>query len=575
MDAPLSTDRIATPRSRSLLRAVGVFAFFALLIALKTWLVRGQMRIALGFASHDDQLFLRLALNLVRGKWLGPYDGLTLAKAPGYPLWMAFVHDLGVPLHIADTLLFALACVVVVRGLRPLLSRSVSGVLFVLLLFHPMSFTSMSLRYVRDSIYPAQTLLVLGCLFGIALRPPSWKSLAWGAGLGVSLAFFWLSREESIWLLPALLAGAVLFVWSQRGASRFWILGGATALLAVLPPVLAVERTASINHQRYGVRSHCEVLTPEFRAAYGAMTRVRIGPQYRYVPLSCAERNALYSCSPAFAELRRALEGDIGYAWFVISSRMLTLPPEAEGEIPGFWFLWALRDAVQEAGHSNTGAEALAFYARLAEEINAACAEGRLGGCEGERTSVVPRWRNEYFVPCLRETLTTVRILARLEGYSEGTESKSDRVTFELFRFLTHDRMAPVLEQGAAADEAPSEVVAEPALPGARRRAVLSGLASGYRFLFPFGLLAAAGLGLAAFARSSSRRRMRVRGVLLVLVFALGARLAMVAYLAATSFNASNARYLAPLDPLLLTCAVLLAADGWRALRSGAGDSLN
>jgi len=543
---------------------LGMLVLVALPVALKVWLVAGQMRVALGGSSHDDRLFLRLALNLTRGSWLGPYDRLTLAKAPGYPLWMAAVNATGVPLHTADTLLHALACFVLVRALRPLCSRSIQVVLFVLLLFHPMSFTATSLRYVRDSIYPAQTMLVIGCLFGIALRPPSWKTLAWGAGLGVSLAFFWLSREESVWLVPALLAGTVLFLWRHRRSGGAWVLGGAAVLLALLPPVLVVWRTAAINHERYGVRAYCEVLTPEFRAAYGALTRVQVGKQLRYVPVSSRAREALYGCSPAFRELRSGLEGDIGFAWRVISSRMLSLPAEAQGEIPGFWFLWAFRDTVQDAGHGETGAEALAFYARLAGEVNAACEDGRLGPCGSARASVVPQWRNAYFVPCLRETLTLLGILTRLDGFRPGFASKGKQTTIELFRVLTHDRLAPTSWPG---DQAGVHSESE---PGVRRRAVLSGWALGYRSVFPFGLTAAAVLGLMAVARRAARSRLRVGPVLLVLACALGTRLALVAYLAATSFNAANARYLAPLDPLLLTAAVLIAADAWRALRPSA-----
>jgi hypothetical protein len=61
--------------------------------------------------------------------------------------------------------------------------------------------------------------------------------------------------------------------------------------------------------------------------------------------------------------------------WAAESQRMLQTP---EGEIAGGWFPWALREAVQYAGHHTSASKAQAFYAGLSEDLNRAFDEGTL-----------------------------------------------------------------------------------------------------------------------------------------------------------------------------------------------------
>ena len=92
------------------------------LTALKLWLTRGPGVYAMGSAGLDDRLFIELAQHLVRGEWLGPYNELTLAKGPFYPLFIAATFLVGVPLFLAQHLLYAAACGLFVRALRPMVT---------------------------------------------------------------------------------------------------------------------------------------------------------------------------------------------------------------------------------------------------------------------------------------------------------------------------------------------------------------------------------------------------------------------------------------------------------------------
>ena len=64
---------------------------------------------AIGPAFHDDRLFVELAEHLVNGRWLGPYNQFTLAKGPMLSFFIAAAFKLGVPLLLAQQLLYAAA----------------------------------------------------------------------------------------------------------------------------------------------------------------------------------------------------------------------------------------------------------------------------------------------------------------------------------------------------------------------------------------------------------------------------------------------------------------------------------
>src|SRR5690606_13601142 len=108
------------------------------------------------------------------------------------------------------------------------------------------------------------------------------------------------------------------------------------------------------------------------------------------VPVTREAREKCYRVSPAFAELRPYLEGDIGYSWAGVSSPF-TGRPAAEREIAGGWFMWVQRGATAAAGYHRNAAEALAFYERTATEINAACDQDRVAAGP-RRDTLLPNW---------------------------------------------------------------------------------------------------------------------------------------------------------------------------------------
>lgn len=361
--------------------AVWLWAAVLLTVA-KLWLTRGQPVYAIGMAGHDERLFLTLAENIFQGNWLGTYDQLTLAKGAFYSIWVAFVFWIGLPLNFAQQLAYAGACAAVVIACRPALRfHSARLGLYALLLWNPMTYEAPTLgRVLRQNIYTPLTLLIFAALIALYYRrdQPVRRQIGWACTLGLSISAFWMTREESVWVLPSilLLSIAILVVAFRTSSVAGWaaVRSGMIALTCFAIPILIV---AAKNHAAYNWFGTVETKSAAFQDAYGAMMRVRVGPELTSVPVSRAAREAMYGVSPTFATLRPYLEGDVGRGWAEASTYVTHLPAE-QREIGGGWLIWALRDAVAAAGYTHNAGEAIAFYRRMADEINQACDDGRL-----------------------------------------------------------------------------------------------------------------------------------------------------------------------------------------------------
>ena len=410
---------------------------------LKLWLTRGQPIYGLGPAIHDDRLFAELAIHLVHGDWLGSYNQLTLAKGPGYPLFLAANFWLGLPLGVTQQLLYALACGAVVAALLPWLRRRILALaVYALLLWNPMSFEGPSLtRLMRQNLTTPLVLFILAGLIGLyARRHFSWRrQIPWAAGAGLAMGVFWLTREEGVWLIPGLAILGLGMAWKLRRCDRTHLrnllVSVAVFLVAWGAPIAAVS---CLNYAHYGWFGTVEFRAPEFNEAYGALTRINQIPVLSpAVVVSQQMRERAYSISPAFAELRPQLEGPVGEHW---------ADHEAYGpgsrEIRGGWFMWALRDAVAASGHAPNAKAALAYYRRIADEINAACDAGRVPS--GPRCSgYIPTISRGQIPALLSGGLDYFFFFIGFDSFSARTpDSTGDYAELLPLREITRDRLS-------------------------------------------------------------------------------------------------------------------------------------
>jgi hypothetical protein len=363
-----------------------------LLTAVRMWLdVAVQLR-AESAQSYDDALYARHAQSILRGEWLGPFDHLTLYKAPGYPLWIAVTHALGIPLLIAQSALHAGAGLVFVLTLRRFgLPRVLAVALFALYLFDPF----MEVRLLREGIYGSLLVVTVAAAAALsanlrARRPALWSALI----LGVVTAAAWLTREESVMVLPAIvIALAPAACKAMRDARDT---GGRVALAGVLAaPALVVVTALSVvsfmNLWAYGVFRVNDQTTSPFTKAFGAVLSVRHPRPVPYLQVPPSVRGQIYRASPSFASLAPYIDGTAGSIAMREGWQRMTcgLYPHICGDYGGSWAMWVFRLAVSDAGHYRTAEDADRFLEGVASEIDAACRAGTLA-CKARRSSLLP-----------------------------------------------------------------------------------------------------------------------------------------------------------------------------------------
>jgi len=428
------------------------------MVTSKLWLVAGQPVVAHANASFDDRLYLALAEQVVKGNWLGPYSQFTLMKGPMYSLFIAGTFLSGLPLPIAQHLLYLVGCTLVVLALRPCFSADWQAfILFALLWWQPMSYVELDI--LRQNIYTPLTLLLFAGLCALETRRRSRVHirLAWGALLGISAAAFYLTREEGIWVVP----GAVLLIGAAAWNS--WRAGERLRPL-FLPVFIAAVCAAGIlgtvctlNYNYYGWFGTVELRAREFVSAYGALQRPISSEQIPYVPVARDVRLKLYEVSPSFAELKRCLEGPIGLEWASYSD-FLTGRPGEELQIGGGSFVWALRDCVVASGHVHSAKEALNFYRSLGTEINRACDDGLITPARNRRERMMPRWRTGQTQRILETAPGYITDFLLFRGFSAyPTESWGSAELLALFRDLTRWRLAHS-DEAPELDPIPSRV---------------------------------------------------------------------------------------------------------------------
>jgi hypothetical protein len=225
------------------------------MVLAKLWLVGGQRLTAYGSLTIDDQWFVKRASWISARQWLGPWEAHTVIKQPGYPLFIAAMHAIRLPLLLAHQLVYVFAIAVMIVAVRPLVpTRRRRLWVFALLLFNPMTMnTPISARVDRSGVYPALTILLLACLVGLVSTSdrPRRSTALWAVSASLSIGALWVVREEWLLLLPALLCGLALAIARLVRASIpplhrvVWAFGVACIPLTIVVGTLWLEH---VNH---------------------------------------------------------------------------------------------------------------------------------------------------------------------------------------------------------------------------------------------------------------------------------------------------------------------------------------
>lgn len=543
MNAPESTaaSSAATVTQPGIARPYLLIAVLLAAALVRLWIVSVQPVRAMYPLPHDDELYVNLADYLIQGQWLGPYDQMTLAKGPMLPILIALAYFLGVPFVLAWQALYSIACIACACAIDATTGRRrFAAWAGVALLANPMSYDGSEMtQMLRQNVFTPFALLLLAATLALAWsrRPGRLYLALWSICWGVSAAGYYLTREETIWLVPSiaiLLAG----LGGGRGTRRARALAFGGGLLLAACVIAAV---AWMNLRHYGWFTTTELRAREFRRAYAAVTAVSAGEPVRFVPVSSASLAQLCRNVESFALLEPHLEHGTGPGWRLVSREAL---PSLRGtsEIGGGWFIWALRDAVAEAGFHSSGRAAADFYRRLGDEIRAACAEGRID-CSNPGLAYATGLRPEYARPLARNFLRATAFMATFEDFSaDVTPSMGNAWSQARYRDITGSPVAPLA--GSVEKRA-------------TRTSVLSIAGVAHRYAMP--LLLAGTLPIWIVALRRGKHKGEGAPTFAIAASALVATLTLagiVALIETTSFGAITIRYLHSAYPMMILYVV-------------------
>jgi len=118
-------------------------------IGAKFWLIQSE-EIFGSWTEYDALWYLKSASNWY---WNAPYSWNAFFRTPGYPLFIATVHMLGIPLRIGIELFQTSGYLLIIYALRWLrYPRWLCFVVFAVSLFNPSSFQVNNLAY-SDTAY--------------------------------------------------------------------------------------------------------------------------------------------------------------------------------------------------------------------------------------------------------------------------------------------------------------------------------------------------------------------------------------------------------------------------------------
>jgi hypothetical protein len=368
---------------------------------------------------------------------------------------------------------------------------------------------------------------------------------------GLLGAWFWLTREEGLWLVPAL--AIPIAAWSIHWLRRRELARNNIRELRryLVFPLLGfcalVGLVNSVNFVAYGVFRNNDFRSDDFQAAYGALARISQDHWRRYVVFPKDARQRAYRASAAARELRPFFEGEVGANWTRVGCEQ-TGQRDCD-EILSGWFMWALRDAVARAGHYVSARESQRYYRRLATEIDQACARREIP-CGPARHTLVPRWHPEYARWTVDATLGIARTLSLLGDMTIRTLPSAG--TPEELGLMKRMIDSPV----SVSNQLPETLRARIA----RHITTLQRL--NVRYVLPAALL----LWLAILITRPKSMPPGTNVALLSLLAAVAARVVLLGFLDATSIPSNNLLYLSPAVPEALVagpCALAIVVSAF------------
>ncbi len=443
--------------------------------------------LAVTFSGVDDFWMVMRANSILAGKWMGGYYNATLIKGMSFPTFLAVLHGAGISYYTGVTLFYLLSLAVLVIALKPFIEQLgmkrawIVYVIFGLLAFHPILYTAgAATRVYRNSITPAQVVLIIACLYALYLRrrEPARKLVFWVVLLSLAMIFFIHTREDSMWIYVLYAVIAVITLCSvilqQAGKVKKADLGPEDedsgkllkkkdphpakrivliAACLLIPIVCVFGMTTvirTINKRLYGLPIVNELTEGHFASALQSLYEIRMEEEETdLVTVPYAKLEKAFEVSPALASIRDRLD-------YYYGNEMALTDPEAPGEYIDGLFFWQLRFAASDAGYHESLTKADAFYAQITEEIQQAFAQGKLERRKGLMfSSLMPPFKKNTLANSFRSFGEALKFAVTGDFGAAVLWTEPDPYELAEFERMTFDR---VVNGAEVAGDSPAAV---------------------------------------------------------------------------------------------------------------------
>lgn len=375
----------------------------ALLTVLRLVLAQKMPLVMQGETSHDDFLMVRYAAYLAAGQWMGPFTLMVCVKGLSFPLFLAVNYLVGMPYALTLALCNVGAAAFFVHALKPWVKNGYGQLaLYLFLIYSPVTFdTQISGMVYRNAILAPALLLVLGSAVGLYIRcgHSSRRLWPWSLGLGLSFAYFWNIREDTIWLLPFVVVAlgiTGITIWRAEGRAGTKKLG--LLLLPLLCLGMVQVGQGMINKVVYGEYMINNRTGTAFGEMITQLIHVDDGQEDVAVWISKDMLKQAYAVSPTLAKMSGAIDEALE-AW--------GSTPEDRG-IAGDITVWALRDGLYRGGAFADATTLEKTCSQINAELSAAYADGRL------------QKRNSFYISGAARGMTAEDVPLLAENFKNG-----------------------------------------------------------------------------------------------------------------------------------------------------------
>jgi hypothetical protein len=384
-----------------------ILILMLVVVTLPSYFFRYYIPVDAGnFTPGDDLLGIRIAQNILDGKWLGEWNNLTLIKPSGYSIYLALAHFLPVPLVLVTHTIFVVSSWVLVYAFLRFVAGDgksftyASVIPFSYLIYSPFLFQPDQSRVYRSSLENA-LIYSFVCVFFVLIcvveesknknRFSNRLPQVITAILAAIYSILVLTKSSSYWILVGFfLPFAFLELLQALRRKRVFIEFKKIMILVctfLLVSLIPISLYGQVNQTKYGLSLTEDYYQGSFKRALVLWQSVENGKDERpFIPVSKGQRAAVYEVSPTANLLKPYLEGAPNTGWRTAPCSIQKVCDESAS-----WFPWELRDAAVQTGVVSNAIEFQSFFDKISFEISEACERekldcGHLGSGPGMRS---------------------------------------------------------------------------------------------------------------------------------------------------------------------------------------------